>query len=395
MTTKRKRLIKLPKGKKYVGKSPNELRIEAAVIVGESLTDVEYFEKSLRSYAYLVDHVHLVDTSGKYPDSHIAKSAQRVSEEREFDYSIYKYQWQDSFAEARNYAFSCVSEHTDWILIVDADEVLSDKNGPVNLHKLCAQVEQAAISLQIRSLDRGKISSAIAGERLFKKSTFREWRYSKHNRPMYEGAPVIVKDLEVIHYGYDLDKPEMIEEKRERDRKALRRDLAAYPGDAYVLTNFAKHKMQLDPPDYSEALKYARLAISVTEHEDPKTQQEAYWSFGSYDVAAMCCMVFGDTMQARKYAEIANRVIPTHPNPAVIFSVCNAIDGRTSWIDAVQKFVEYQRNPEVAQGMDVRYLTDEHLEAFGQALRATERLLAKFGARLGENSGEKVGGKNV
>jgi len=72
----------------------------------------------------VVDEIVVVDTGSNDRTPHIA---------REFGASVYYYQWNDDFSEARNYSLEKC--RGDWILILDADEII-DGVGRGNLKKL-------------------------------------------------------------------------------------------------------------------------------------------------------------------------------------------------------------------------------------------------------------------
>jgi glycosyltransferase involved in cell wall biosynthesis len=67
----------------------------------------------LNSIKDLVNEIILVDTGSTDNTKKIAS---------DFKSKIYDYNWQESFSEARNFALSKVQ--TDWVLILDSDEVL-------------------------------------------------------------------------------------------------------------------------------------------------------------------------------------------------------------------------------------------------------------------------------
>lgn len=72
----------------------------------------------LESVKDIVDEIVLIDTGSTDNTKKIAS---------QYNAKIYDYNWQESFADARNFSLSKIT--TDWILILDADEVLvGDKN---------------------------------------------------------------------------------------------------------------------------------------------------------------------------------------------------------------------------------------------------------------------------
>jgi len=80
--------------------------------------DEEYFlRQCLEGVKDFVDEIIIVDTGSKDKTKEIAK---------EFTDKIYNFQWQDDFAAARN--FSLEKAIHDWILVLDADEIIEKKD---------------------------------------------------------------------------------------------------------------------------------------------------------------------------------------------------------------------------------------------------------------------------
>lgn len=73
----------------------------------------------LESIKNLVDEIILVDTGSTDNTKEIAK---------EFNAKIYDFNWNDNFSEAKNFALEKATK--DWILCLDADETISQKDFP-------------------------------------------------------------------------------------------------------------------------------------------------------------------------------------------------------------------------------------------------------------------------
>ena len=77
----------------------------------------KYIARCLKSLKPIVDEMIVVDTGSHDTTPDIAEV---------FGAKLYDYAWHDDFAEARNYSLSQASG--DWILIMDADEVVASKD---------------------------------------------------------------------------------------------------------------------------------------------------------------------------------------------------------------------------------------------------------------------------
>ena len=74
----------------------------------------KHLAKCLASVRPVVDEMIVVDTGSTDRTVDIAKA---------FGAQVYNFEWTNNFAEARNYSLSKASG--DWILVLDADEVIS------------------------------------------------------------------------------------------------------------------------------------------------------------------------------------------------------------------------------------------------------------------------------
>ncbi len=85
----------------------------------------DHLARCLRSAAPLVNEIIVVDTGSTDETKEIA---------RVFGARVYHFQWADDFSKARNHALSKAGG--DWILVLDADEVLSRKDDEEFRHAL-------------------------------------------------------------------------------------------------------------------------------------------------------------------------------------------------------------------------------------------------------------------
>lgn len=76
-----------------------------------------YLENCLNSITKIIDEITVVDTGSKDKTKEIAKK---------FTNKIYDFKWNNNFSNARNF---CLQKATkDWILVLDADEAISNKD---------------------------------------------------------------------------------------------------------------------------------------------------------------------------------------------------------------------------------------------------------------------------
>ena len=102
-------------GIKEIGvKAKGESTVSLCMIVKN---EEQNLPKCLRSAKPVVDEIIIVDTGSTDKTKDIARA---------FGAKIYEMEWKDSFAEARNHSISKASGQ--WILVLDADEVVSPKD---------------------------------------------------------------------------------------------------------------------------------------------------------------------------------------------------------------------------------------------------------------------------
>lgn len=164
--------------------------------------------------------------------------------------------WPDDFSAARNHALGLAD--ADWNLILDADEWITAggpllrewSRGPARIGKIC-QLSAIDETGGLRAEHRNWIS------RLLPRGVRYDGRV--HEQPV-SPLPRARIDLQVAHDGYLADQ---ITRKQGRNGTLLERELAARPGDPYLLYQFGKDaEQQSDVP--AACARYA-AALEVTD----------------------------------------------------------------------------------------------------------------------------------
>ncbi len=209
---------------------------------------------------YIESEIIIVDTGSTDSTVEIAKK---------YTDKIYFHKWNNNFSDMRNLSINYCSG--EWILVVDADEVLYDVEELMNLinNKSFYKYNGGFIKIvdfknNIQySINNGSISPML---RLFKKNTVK-YRGIIHEQPEYKG-PVIDTNIRFIHYGYDNNDSKLMEYKFERNLKLLLDELKNNPREIYtnfqIATTYSMHK------DLKEALKYIEIAYSEAKNNIDK-----------------------------------------------------------------------------------------------------------------------------
>ncbi|MBC7346045.1 MAG: glycosyltransferase, partial [Clostridia bacterium] len=201
---------------------------DAAATLGECLA----------SGAVVADELLVVDTGS---GDNTPGVAQRLGAR------ILSFPWQDDFALARNFALEQATG--DWVLYLDADEVLFAEDGPL-VRELVQKEETEAYFIHIHNLvdARGRevVSPAV---RLLRRRPEYRWTGRVHEQilPSIVAAGlgrVEMSGVRLRHYGY---LPEEVagREKIRRNLRLLELELSERPGDPFTLFNLGVEKQRL------------------------------------------------------------------------------------------------------------------------------------------------------
>ena len=233
--------------------------VSACLIVRDEEANIDACLETLQPF---VDEVVVVDTGS---------TDRTVELARAHGARVFETAWQEDFALARNHALD--QARGDWILSVDADELL-DPEGAAGLRELVEGADAMAFLVWIDNLDGGRDSqgrpsySSIAVPRLFRRVPELRWE-----RPLHEtitgglerlrcGA-LEPSGLRLVHHGY---LPEVVRErgKRERNQRILEAHVERTPGDHYARYKLAVTKVTLGASE--EALEQLEaLRLQATE----------------------------------------------------------------------------------------------------------------------------------
>ncbi|WJI26710.1 glycosyltransferase family 2 protein [Thermosynechococcus sp. B3] len=181
------------------------VRVCACLIVKN---EAAHLARCLGSVQPWVDEIVVVDTGS---------TDETIAIARQFTERIFTFPWQDDFAAARNYSLEQATG--DWILVIDADEVLvSLQEPPVPLGQQLEGSTLTAYQLLRREIGTGQQFSDFAIVRLFRNLPTLRYQGRFHEQLVSTAAePLTIGTLETLridHYGYQ---PAQIQAKM-RDR---------------------------------------------------------------------------------------------------------------------------------------------------------------------------------
>lgn len=254
----------------------------------------ELLPRCLNSVQGAVDEIILVDTGSTDNTIKIAES---------YGACIYHYVWSDDFAAARNVSLAQAS--CEWILVLDADEVLTES--------FCTNIKlflQDSACIAYQCIIEDHYDSEVVLEPVFR--LFRNLAGIHYRRPYHEylnltpttkGLPCTeaktAETLTIFHDGY---KQQRVQEKGKLDRslRIMGQYLEKQPEDAYLRAKLASSWLMAG--DKQQAQQQAHLALA-----DLKGESERF-VYETYDVAFNCALVYVQCSQwemARQALEIA------------------------------------------------------------------------------------------
>jgi tetratricopeptide (TPR) repeat protein len=248
--------------------------------------------KCLDSVSGAVDEIIVVDTGSQDRTVEIAKR---------YGARVYHHPWEDSFSLARNQSLSYATG--DWILIMDADEVMQ-REDHAKLRQATRIPDYNIVSLSVHNcrLDSNIQTSFLPSVRLWRRKLDCHYEGIVHNElRLPTGEPVLRGDIRIIHYGYGLAEDKM-RQKLARSKELLTKQLEENPDSAFSHFNYSqliRGEYAMLPPDVcNDILMHSKRAVELS---DPNLQSQrhihlmaldqmvsAYYFMKEYDQAEAC-----------------------------------------------------------------------------------------------------------
>jgi glycosyltransferase involved in cell wall biosynthesis len=211
----------------------------------------------------VVDELVVVDTGSTDRTVEIA---------REYGAAVHSTPWTDDFAAARNIAIGHC--HSDWVLMLDADEWLTPGAADALRHLHWTPPEFIG-EIEVVSAIELRTESGIAPEpgaaeitstsgwipRLLPAGA--HWEGRVHEQPVWDGE----HRRTAISVGHDGYAPGVIEHKRGRNAALLRAEIERHPDDAYLLLQLGR-ALESDR-EFPEAAETYQRALALTPSTEP------------------------------------------------------------------------------------------------------------------------------
>ena len=200
---------------------------------------------SIRSF---VDEIIVVDTGSTDRTVEIAE---------QFGAKVYPHPWEGDFSKHRNQSMSYA--RGDWILVIDADEVLEKESAGALKDIVTRTSKHALIIKEINCTRAGELRSVFGFPRIFRNFMGCHYRGIVHNQPHFPGEAEPVP-VTFFHFGYD-QSPEKMAQKRQRTIELLGKQISQEPNALFPRFNMAI--IQFGAEDYPEAVKQGLKTIEL------------------------------------------------------------------------------------------------------------------------------------
>lgn len=232
------------------------MKISACIIAKNEEKNIVSCLESVVPYC---DEVIVVDTGSSDQTVALAEAA---------GVKVRHYQWEGSFAKARNYSLDQATG--EWVLVIDCDEVLTPESGTL-LRSLALATDIMGFGVSIINIIGGSESYTTGALRFF-----RNFEYYRYEGIIHEGlmdlrtgqtpvGPFLTSQLEFIHYGYEYDET-LQEQKTKRNMNLLLAIPEAQRDGMYYLHLGAEY-VRLE--DYQEAEATFERGYRITSWSAP------------------------------------------------------------------------------------------------------------------------------
>ncbi len=273
-----------------------------------------YLEQCLNSVKDLADEIIILDTGSTDKTKEIAAR---------FDAKVYDFRWVDDFSAARNESLKHATK--DWILVLDADEVIEKKD----LEKIRNVIENAeenvaGFALEQRSYIRDYFEGALENRsefelvkgytfyiphslvRLFKNNLGLKFRHRVHELledSIKEKSLIYEKIGIVLHHFGSVKDNNRINEKSEQYSRIILEQLEKEPANPRY--NYQAARVYLGKNDLANALKFFKAAAKL----NPKYKLV-------FSEIAKIYLQLNDRNKAIEYFKKSVQHNPENPSPA-------------------------------------------------------------------------------
>jgi glycosyltransferase involved in cell wall biosynthesis len=249
--------------------------LSACMMVKNESTNLE---RCLKSLSGLVDEIIVVDTGSTDNTVEIAKK---------YGAKVYHHPWANDFSKHRNQSINYATGK--WILIVDADEEITFKEGCSikDARKFLKKLENQfpAAAFNVKDIQHGMTCLQFTSARVFLNGKI-HYEGRVHNQAVINGGgkAMFYPGIDILHYGYDMT-PEQKQAKFERTSGLLLKrvednDIANGLMYFYLCQIFANNNMHESAVKWGE--KYLSYQIENNTDKESFCQSIYFTMIKSY-----------------------------------------------------------------------------------------------------------------
>ncbi|WP_411170330.1 glycosyltransferase [Clostridium sp. MB05] len=283
------------------------MKLSIAMMVKNEEKNLEETLKSIKAINEKLNvEIIIVDTGSTDNTVEIAKR---------YTNNVFFHQWMDDFAQMRNISLSYCTG--DWVLVLDADEVIEDPEEIVRLFTSKKIDKYNTVTVQIKNFtDSSKTNSSLGNiYRLFKRDSALKYIGIIHERPICKN-PILNSNIILNHKGYISDDYELMEYKFKRNTNLLLKFIEENGDDIY--TYFQLSQSYFLAQKEKEGLVYINKAVNMIGNND-KLFKKYLFVFATYYKELYSVKEYDKCIQiCKKVMNVDKNVLDTY----YLLSVC-------------------------------------------------------------------------
>ncbi|MFI3211098.1 MAG: glycosyltransferase [Peptostreptococcaceae bacterium] len=184
---------------------------------------------------------------------------------REYTGKVFFKEWNNDFASMRNESLKYAKG--EWILVLDADEVITDYSRLYEFFESNLHTKYNSATLDILNIHSKDplVTDKCQVIRFFRNIDGFKYEGIVHEQPTYK-YPVYNNIISCDHYGYFFVDEELNQKKANRNKKLLERQYNEEPKNVYILYQLSKTHSQLN--DYEDAFNMIQLAYKYSKEKN-------------------------------------------------------------------------------------------------------------------------------
>lgn len=215
---------------------------------------------------------------------------------RKYTNQVYEHPWTNHFSEMRNISISYAKG--EWILIIDADEVIENPEEMVeffqkDLSTYNTIIVKAKNYMESEEKSKDPHYNISILTRAFRNEEDFCFKGAVHNQPQFK-APVVISNIVMGHYGYIWEDEEFKKKKFNRTAGILRQELSKNPNDIYYQYQLAVSTSIID---IREGIIEFRKAHKLIKKMQRKNRAIYTYTYGLYAITALKNEQFLETVK--------------------------------------------------------------------------------------------------